>query len=52
MILTDNPFREAVKQWGQDAQMGMVAEEVVEVQARPGQAHGVGVRDRRRANHA
>ena len=31
MILTDNPFREAVKQWGVDSQMAMVAEEVGEM---------------------
>ena len=31
MILTDNPYREAVKQWGADFQIGMVAEEVGEL---------------------
>jgi hypothetical protein len=29
--ITDNPFREAVKQWGADFQIGMVAEEVGEL---------------------
>lgn len=31
MILTDNPYREAVKQWGCDFQVGMVAEECGEM---------------------
>ena len=31
MILTDNPYREAVKQCGADFQIGMVAEEVGEL---------------------
>lgn len=29
--MTDNPYREAVKQWGSDFQIGMVAEEVGEM---------------------
>ena len=31
MILTDNPYREAVKQWGVELQVGMVAEECGEM---------------------
>lgn len=31
MILNENPYREAVKQWGVDLQVGMVAEECGEM---------------------